>query len=803
MSLLTSDSTVPEQALPGQAVREIRLGLVCYGGVSLAIYMHGITKELQKLVVASRALEDDPETNPFPAETSEHAYWRALQAARERSADRALPRVVIDVVAGTSAGGINGIFLCKALAHNLSQDSLRDLWFDKGDIKQLLGGSLLQETLHVERFLAQLVTGKAQGLLDGKAMLGWLFDALKDMDGTRSSYRPPEGRPSSLMPEGHPLQLHVTTTDYYGYRQPMTIHDPPTVSERRNRHVLSFHYQRGAGEETTQFDQRYNGALAFSARATSSFPGAFPPVHTADAPELPKGFEDEFFRAYELSEAKAGETWFIDGGVLNNYPFRPAVDAIVKMRSEREVSRYLLYLQPDPGSEVEDPGGEPPNFFGTLWAGLSKVAAAQPILEELIRARDFNERVRRVDELVASTRPRIEQILTSQLQQSLGDQLPTADQDRLRQIRLELDAEAERQAGYLYGPYLQLRAHSVVEQFASGICQACNYREEESNVAFLIRLIVDVWSRGKKLVGGDVSDEERRRLLDGFDLAYARRRFAFLLQGIDQLYGETRRGALRRQDLDKAKKAIHDRIEVLKTLIASAREKLNDTLGAQLRELFPADKLAAAISRGADLEAFARGFVRENGAVLDTVALKIGDFIRRAKDGLHGELYEDFRQITGDWTPDQRAEVVLRYLGFPFWDAMIYPVTALSEAGELRPLQIVRVSPVDSTRLGLSTAKDKLKGVKLAHFGAFLHREWRENDYLWGRLDAAERLLGLVLRPDQGCRAEDWEVKPALAAILADEEKGGALTSIQPLIDQLKQKVADLPDCPPAPGKSV
>jgi hypothetical protein len=137
---------------------------------------------------------------------------------------------------------------------------------------------------------------------------------------------------------------------------------------------------------------------------------------------------------------------------------------------------------------------------------------------------------------------------------------------------------------------------------------------------------------------------------------------------------------------------------------------------------------------------------------------------------------------------------MVRFLGFPFWDAMIYPLTALTEPGELRPLEIVRVSPADSTRLGLSTARDKLKGVKLGHFGAFLHREWRENDYLWGRLDAAERLIGLILPSDQGFRAQDWEIKPALAAILAEEKP--ALTLVQPLIQQLEQKVAALADGP-------
>ena len=38
------------------SVREVRIALVCYGGVSLAIYMHGVTRELHRLVVASSRL---------------------------------------------------------------------------------------------------------------------------------------------------------------------------------------------------------------------------------------------------------------------------------------------------------------------------------------------------------------------------------------------------------------------------------------------------------------------------------------------------------------------------------------------------------------------------------------------------------------------------------------------------------------------------------------------------------------------------------------------------------------------------
>lgn len=788
-------------------VREIRLGLVCYGGVSLAIYMHGMTKELQKLVLASRALEDDPEHNTLPDPSSERVYWEVLKRARELSPDLALPRVVIDVIAGTSAGGINGVILAKALAHNLSQDALRDLWFEKGDIRQLLGGGVAQDALHLGEFVVDLFRkNKTAAPLDGQAMLGWLLDALKTMDTMPSGYRPASGR-DTLLPERHPLQLFVTTTDYYGYRQYMTIASPPTVTERRNRVVLDFAYRPEEGVD--QFGPGYNGILAFAARATSSFPGAFPPVHLADAAELPADVEKEFFRPYQLSGADARETWFIDGGVLNNYPFRPAIEAIVKLRSESEVSRYLLYLEPDPGAEAQNPTGEPPRFLGGIWAGLSSVASSQPILEELIAARSFNERVQRIEELVARTRGEIGDILAD-LDVPVDQPLEAKGADELGDLRDRLDDEAAQRAGYLFDPYLQVRAHSIVEQFAFGICQVCDFREEESNVAFLVRLIVDQWARRRGLIGDSVDNAERRLLLNQFDLGYTRRRFAFVLQGVNELYrpagppgppGAQGAPAPARAELDAVKRSLFDRMGRLEQLIDATKTDLGADLIAQLREQFPAT-LTAPIAQDMDLETFAQRFVDEHFAVLKRIFDGLAPVLRAAKDKVHAGLYEDFRTLTAGWAPEHRREVMLRYLGFPFWDAMIYPITRLSAAGELRPLHIVRMSPSDSTRLGFDTAALKLQGVKDAHFGAFLKEEWRQNDYLWGRLDAAERLIGLILEDagggvGGGKGAEAWDVKPAFAAILAEEAKAKKpLTLIEPLLEQLREKIAALPDRP-------
>ncbi len=38
--------------------KELRLALVCYGGISLAVYMHGITGEIWRLARASRDFHD-------------------------------------------------------------------------------------------------------------------------------------------------------------------------------------------------------------------------------------------------------------------------------------------------------------------------------------------------------------------------------------------------------------------------------------------------------------------------------------------------------------------------------------------------------------------------------------------------------------------------------------------------------------------------------------------------------------------------------------------------------------------------
>ena len=109
--------------------------------------MHGISKEVLKLVRASSALHAIADrsrraTGSFfdqfdrndPEYDTEQVYFDLLREIG-RSVEL---RVVVDIIAGASAGGINGTMLARALSHDLPMDALRGLWIENADVSVLL-----------------------------------------------------------------------------------------------------------------------------------------------------------------------------------------------------------------------------------------------------------------------------------------------------------------------------------------------------------------------------------------------------------------------------------------------------------------------------------------------------------------------------------------------------------------------------------------------------------------------------------------------------------------------------------------
>ena len=103
---------------------------------------------------------------------------------------------------------------------------------------------------------------------------------------------------------------------------------------------------------------------------------------------------------------------------------------------------------------------------------------------------------------------------------------------------------------------------------------------------------------------------------------------------------------------------------------------------------------------------------------------------------------------------------------------LLYPIQALSDVGERDHVEVVRISPRDEHRIPVmgDPKQKKLVGAEKGHFGAFLSRRGREQDYIWGRLDGAERYIRILLGDADEADLERW-CNEAFAAVLEEDEQ--------------------------------
>jgi Protein of unknown function (DUF3376) len=106
-----------------------------------------------------------------------------------------------------------------------------------------------------------------------------------------------------------------------------------------------------------------------------------------------------------------------------------------------------------------------------------------------------------------------------------------------------------------------------------------------------------------------------------------------------------------------------------------------------------------------------------------------------------------------------------------------------------------RISPQDARALRGFDGPESLKGIGFGHFAAFLSRAYRENDYLLGRLHAADRLIDIVCDSADLDPAQDGIDVPALKkrafAQILDVEEPYLMHSAE-LIAALRRSVAEM-----------
>jgi patatin-related protein len=764
--------------------KELRIALVCFGGVSLAVYMHGITKEILKLARASSAVHGirdrakrriasffDLRDEHDPEYDTEAIYFDLL---RDIGRNVEL-RVLVDIVAGASAGGINSVMLARALSHDLPMGRLRDLWLDNADVTHLLaadakahgwskwflrpffwaaGHTRMPDIRDREvRSKLSLVMRSRwfKPPFDGMKMAALMYDGIVAMGA-------PRDRLASLLPSGLDLDLFVTLTDFYGCQQLMQIHDPPIVHEREHRHVLHFRYRRRAsGSVESDFELDNAPALAFAARATASIPGAFPPAQIVEMDDLLQArgvawpgradFIARKFESYAQANVDPASVPFVDGSVLNSRPFREAITAIRGRPAFREVDRRVVYIDPNPA-----PVGVPthhglPGFFSTLKGALSEIPLAEPITDELGWIARFNDQARRLRAIITSARPHISRLVIDMM--SANDEPITVG--RLGAWRSQANTKAARDAGFAYEAYVRLKLASV-RGFVTRLIVDMRGVQPRSPFARAIGEIVDAWaleagvtyeptdgrSLQQEAAAGAAERPDWVKFLLALDVDFRKRRLSFLIEGQNRLYAML--GTDGFADLDPAavdglKRWFYDCLDGLEKRVTLA---VDDRAARELAEdIF---RTAPSPSEIKDIAAYARAFAQEHRDALDRLIARIGAAIdlqssTRDIDFLLGEAQD--RPGSG------LHDVLVNYLGFPFWDVLTFPVMPWREAGEFNEIRVDRISAQDAAgiaRLGTFP----LKGAGFNQFAAFLSRAYRENDYLLGRLHAADRLIDIV-----------------------------------------------------------
>jgi patatin-related protein len=610
--------------------KEVRFAVVMYGGVSLAIYINGVAQELLRLVRATA--DPDPNANLTGSEKvyrklsrviAEEEYGEVFASpAGDAGGDQAGPaptRFVVDIISGSSAGGINGVFLAKALANGQDMDDLQTLWIEQGEIQRLINDEKSLEFPLVRQ-------DPPASLLNSQRMYVELLKALMGMD-----KKAPRRQPSPYIDE---LDLFVTSTDMSGVTSPLRLADS-VVCERRHRNVTRFIYStiKVSGErERNDFKDCYNPFLAYAARATSAFPFAFEPMRLDDIdsivermPEYQANADDykstspcwtKFYKDYSAmvgpGNLKFPQRSFNDGGVLDNKPFSYATEALANRHADVPVDRKLIYIEPSPEHpELYFEQTDRPNAIENVKAALS-LPRDETIREDLQRILDRNRLILRANrimegleldaeiatdeasETIDGSQPRDESEVEKQKIEkwkvlgAMAGHPPSNElwaQDFLSEdewAKLDLTDMVKRK-GQSYVAYHRLEIAEVTDELATLLARL-SHLDGESDFFIIIRGLIRAWRDLAYVEHQKTGDSKptMNEFLVGFGFSYPLRRLNFLRTRIDNLYRVDKRARRNFESYGKASWAADDlrcaqERSNLRAALIDAKKRLNAT----------------------------------------------------------------------------------------------------------------------------------------------------------------------------------------------------------------------------------
>ncbi len=772
--------------------KELRIGLVLYGGVSLAVYMNGIVSEIWRVLQASKAANQ----GTAGLESTAPLYLELLGELETREDTDAL-RVVVDAVAGTSAGGLNGAVLGKAITEGGDAAVLRDVWIDQADIA-ILKDDTADSMPWFQRKTLGLVVNLVSSLkslrdkIEGLPGLDWAwvrdqtYRVITSKDGkatplkgdvfaeliARTFHDMGRNGERSLMPPRGSFDLFLTGTDLSGWPRHLPVSTdfhPEPLYERS--HADWSHFRKrpnGAGFED-------DFGLTYASRRTAGFPGAFAPITGADIEAayrkqgfpLPQGGSAAFARRHLPEHSLAGfpaeRAWMVDGGVLDNRPFSHVAQAIERKPADREVYRSLIFIEPSPKTDVLDHPSEAMPSTRQVLTGLFGLFRHEPILADLRNLDDRNRAVTRILEALDAARPGQIAAAEEAGQKAVPALTWPVARESLEDWRKATNAFAAAALGY--PAYQALKLRRAGRELAERVCQALSY-PYPSRHAFFVRRLIEAMlvAEGVLPRGGDApAADAAREFLKNFDVRFRMQRLRWLVRAANLLYADP---SVPRAELDAFKRSLADSLHAYE-------RSLDDAEGLQ-------EKLRQVLGEGAGHELI-EGLISENRFDPSAFLVLHGGAIRQVYEALAQQfrqvaeaqkaLLDQAMQALGDTA---FAAIAESFVTFPFVDLTAFPIMDLAGIDELCAIRTLRISPLDN----LTLRAKELKSDKLGAFAGFLDRKARIHDLIWGRLDGAERLVDLLIAAASGPTTDRAgleslrrETKRKLFARILEEER--------------------------------
>ncbi|MGF1623370.1 MAG: DUF3376 domain-containing protein, partial [Alphaproteobacteria bacterium] len=243
----------------------------------------------------------------------------------------------------------------------------------------------------------------------------------------------------------------------------------------------------------------------------------------------------------------------------------------------------------------------------------------------------------------------------------------------------------------------------------------------------------------------------------------------------------------RRRDLDRAKAALAEvafGYEALLRDVDAVAAQIRSSIGDRTADI---DRLIDTLHFDPS-QAIGR-FATELQAVYDTLAGSFAETCNLLGGRIAGAI--------AGLPETSRDAAAIDFATFPLVDRQVLPLMDAAQVDDLFAVRVMRISPHDSQLLADHRAP--LMSRELGAFRGFLDRPARENDLLWGRLDAIERITQLVFNAvsaDPGVRAQLEPLRreltiEAMRAAIA-EEAARPNTTVGPTAAKIERALAAL-----------